>query len=141
MLGEGDCLTNSEVEKGRKTASTEEIKFAMKFMKEKFKHVTFIVLSEDKNWCAKHLGKANAFISNFTANVDDFVLLQSCDHMIVTVGWWAAWLTSQRGRTFMYYRDPVGSEMYNMCKRYNHYPEDWLAYDNSSVLECRLLTD
>ena len=41
----------------------------------------------------------------FSSYVDDFVLLQSCDHVIMTVGtfgWWA----SQRGGTVMYYKDP-----------------------------------
>ena len=141
-----DYFTKSEVKLGRKTPSSEEIKFAMKFMEEKFKHVIFIVASDDKNWCAKHLLKANVFISNFTSYVDDFVLLQSCDHMIMTVGtfgWWAAWLTSQRGGIAMYYKDPftVDSEMYNMYKRHNHYPEDWFAYDKNSVVKSRQLKD
>ena len=142
----GDYVKASLGKHGRKITSPEEIKFAIKFMEEMFKHVIFIVASEDKNWCARHLGKPNVFISNCTSYVDDFVLLQSCDHMIMTVGtfgWWAAWLTSQRGGTVMYYRDPfiIGSEMYKMYKRHNHYPEDWLAYDNNSVVESRKLKD
>ena len=142
----GDYVTKSEVKLGRKITSPEEVKFAMKFMEEKYKYVIFIVASDDKNWCARHLGKPNVFISDFTSYTDDFVLLQCCDHMIMTVGtfgWWAAWLTSQRGGTAMYYRDPFtfGSDMYKMYKRHNHYPEDWLAYDNKSVVESRLLKD
>ena len=139
----GDYLTGWLRKPGRKTTSAEDVKFAIKFMEEKYKHVIFIVASEDKNRCAKHLGKANVFMSNFNSNVDDFVLLQSCDHMIMTAGtfrWWAGWMTSQRGGTVMYYRDPftIGSEMYKMYKRHNHYPGHWLAYNNS-VVESRLL--
>ena len=60
-----------------------------------------------------------------------------------TFGWWAGWLTSQRGGTVLYYRDPfiIGSEIYKMYKRHNHFPEDWLAYDNDSVVKSRLLKD
>ena len=93
-----------------------------------------------KKWCAKHLGKANIFISKFTSFADDFVLL----YMIMTVGtfgWWAAWLTSQRGGTVMYYKNPfiICSYMDKICKRHNHYPEDWLAYDNNSMVQSKLL--
>ena len=51
----------------------------------------------------------------FSSYVDDFVLLQSCDHVIMTVGtfgWWAAWLTSQRRGTVMYYKDPFPIDSY-----------------------------
>ena len=125
-------------------STPQDIKFAMKYMQTKFQNVIFIIASEVKAWCANNLREENVFISNFTSHIDDFVLMQSCTHMIMTVGtfgWWATWLTSHRGGTVMYHRDPfrVGSLAYNMHKRHNHYAGHWLTYNNKSVVESRKL--
>ena len=122
-----------------KLPSPEEIFYAMNYMEKKYKYVVFIITSDSKEWCTQHLQKHNVYISNMTL-YEDFVLLSSCDHVIMTVGtfgWLAAWLTSQRGGTVVYYKDPftVGSYLYKMYKRHNYFPGHWLAYNNNSVLQ------
>ena len=86
-----------------------EIHNAMNFMESKHKHVVFIVESDTKKWCGQHLQKPNVYISNLTTLTEDFVLMSSCDDMIMTVGtfgYWAAWLTSKRSGNPMYYNYP-----------------------------------
>ena len=134
----GDLLWQKYKGRGYKFAKLPAIKFAMKTMKKKFKQVIFIVASEEQNWYRKQFHQANVVMSNMTSYLDDFVLMQSCDHMIMTVGtfgWWAAWMTSHRGGDVMYYGDPftVGSSMYQYFNKHSHYPGHWLAYGDNSV--------
>ena len=110
----------------------------MKTIKKKFKQVIFFVASEEQNWYRKQFHQANVVMSNMTSYLEDFVLMQSCDHMVMTVGtfgWWAAWMTSHRGGDVMYYRDPftVGSSMYHHFNRRSHFPGHWLAYGDNLV--------
>ena len=140
----GDYLSKSSQYAGRRVPSSGDIKFAMNYIQSKFQHVIFIIASNGKTWCAKNLVGNNVFISNLSSYIDDFALMQSCNHMIMTVGtfgWWAAWITSQRGGNVMYYRDPytVGSKKYNLFKRHNHFPGHWLTYTNKSVVRSRNL--
>ena len=116
--------------------------FAMNWMEEKYKQVLFIVASNNKKWCQRYLKKENVFISYFISAEDDFTLMQSCDHMIMTVGtfgWWAAWMTSYRGGDVMYYKDPFtpGSHKDNHFDRVSHYPGHWLAYGNNLVIQSK----
>ena len=135
----GDFITKSYVDVGHKVPTSEELHFAMNWMERKFKEVIFFVASNDINLCHRYLKNENVFISNFTSAEDDFTLMQSCDHMIMTVGtfgWWAAWMTSHRGGDVMYYRDPfsVRGWKYDHFDRVTHYPAHWLAYLNNSVI-------
>ena len=137
-----DFLLKMNVDLGYKVASEEDINFAMNWIQKKYKQVLFIVASNGKSWCERHLKKENVFISNFTSAEDDFTLMQSCDHMIMTVGmfgWWAAWMTSHRGGDAMYYRNPftVGSFMHGQFNRATYFPEHWLSYGNNSVMESK----
>lgn len=103
-----DILQKKNVDIGFRVVSKQDILFAMNWMENKFEQVLFIVATNGKEWCQKHLKRENVFISNFTSAEDDFTLMQSCDHMVMTVGtfsWWAGWMTSQRGGDVMYYRD------------------------------------
>ena len=138
----GDFITKGFVDAGHKVPTSKDLHFAMKWMERKFKQVIFFVASDDKTWCHRYLKKENVFISNFPSAEDDFTLMQSCDHMIMTVGtfgWWAAWMTSHRGGDVMYYRDPfnVGGWKYDHFDRMTHYPGHWLAYMNNSVIQSK----
>ena len=68
-----------------------------------------------------------------TSVEEDFVLMSSCDHMIMAVGtfgWWASWLTSQRGGTSMYYKYPFTTTS-GARKRFvseDHFPHKWETY-------------
>ena len=113
--------------------SAEEILSAMKYMESKHEHVAFIVASDTTDWCKQHLQKHNVYISNLTTFYEDFVLVSSCVDMIMTVGtfgWWAAWLTSQRGGTSMYFKFPFveGTTKDALLNRHNSFPEEWIAY-------------
>ena len=140
----GDLLSFKHL--GYMTVPAEDIKFAMAYMEKKFSQVIFFVASDDPQWCQEHLKKKNVFLSNLTSPEEDYTLLQSCDHMIMTTGtygWWAGWMTSYRGGEVMYYRYPmtVGSALWKHFERATHYPGHWLSYGNNSIVMSRDIVD
>ena len=119
--------------------TSNDIYIALAYMKDRFKDVVFIVASDSKEWCARFLLGENIYISNMTSFYEDFVLMTCCDHTIMTVGtfgWWASWLTAQRGGTVMYYQYPfkTGGSLDKSLGRKNHFPEDWIPYNRTVIL-------
>ena len=86
------------------------------------------------------------YFSTMISPNEDFVLMCSCDHMIMTVGtfgFWGAWFTSWRGGIAMYYEHVFSEDSNNVksLSRHDWYPPNWLAYTNRSVIESRYLGD
>ena len=149
---------------GLKFVPLDDIRFAMKWMEKKFNQVIFIIASEELYWSKLNLAQeertilstlslylegfneTNMIMSNMTSDLEDFVLMQSCDHKIMTVGtfgWWAAWMTSQRGGDVMYYRHPfqVESSMYQNFDRHSRFPGHWLSYGDNLITESKNLAN
>ena len=132
----GDKATKNAYEvHGVRVPSYKDIISAMKSMETKYRHVIFIVASDDKEWCFRYISllRENVHISNMTSFEEDFVLMSSCDYMIMTVGtfgWWASWLTSQRGGICMYYKYPFTATSVQRKKfdSEDHFPHWWKAY-------------
>ena len=135
----GDKATDIAKYWGYRLPESGDIIHAMDYMRQKLNHSVFVVSSESKQWCLEYLAGENVHISRFTSDVQDFVLMSSCDHMIMTVGtfgWWASWLTSQRGGTSMYYNHPfiTGSELNNLLDRRDVFPPHWRAYNSTDII-------
>ena len=160
----GDLLWQKYVDLGLRFAPLDDIKFAMKWMETKYNQVIFIIASEELYWKKLDLTleersilanlslylesfqETNVVMSNMTSDLEDFVLMQSCDHMIMTVGtfgWWAARMTSQRGGDVMYYRHPfrVESNMYQNFDRHSRFPGHWMSYGDNLIIESKDLVD
>ena len=141
-----DFLSYHSRKVGFLVPSSLDIQNAMNYFQNKFKYIVFIVASDGLNWCKMQLNRSNVYFSTMTSPNEDFVLMCSCDHMIMTVGtfgFWGAWFTSWRGGIAMYY-ERVFSEDFNNVKslsRHDWYPPNWLAYTNRSVIESRYLGD
>ena len=125
-------------------APLEDVYFAMNWMERKFKQVIFFVASDGHEFCRKNFPQENVFVSNMKSDLEYFILMQSCDHVIMTVGtfgWWAAWMMSQRGGNVMYYRRlfTFGSHIHKKFSRHSHFPGHWLSYGNDSVIELKVL--
>ena len=131
----GDLLEGG----GYKGPEPEELLYAMNWMEKRHNQVVFYVASNGMDWCQKHLKRKNSFFSYASFAEEDFVLMQSCDHMIMTFGtfgWWAAWMTSQRGGDVMAYRTPYEPDTYwsRNFDRASNFPGHWWSYQNQSVI-------
>ncbi|NQV97517.1 MAG: alpha-1,2-fucosyltransferase, partial [Acidimicrobiaceae bacterium] len=55
-----------------------------------------VVVSDDPEWCRKHFTDSRCvFVNTGNRSIEDFSLLQSCDHHVISnssFSWWAAWL-------------------------------------------------
>jgi len=55
-----------------------------------------VVVSDDPEWCLKHFtDRRCVFVNTGNRSIEDFSLLQSCDHHVISnssFSWWAAWL-------------------------------------------------
>ena len=126
--------------------SSLDIQNAMNYMQKKFKYTIFVVMSNDLKWSRVHLNGNNVYFSNLTSVNEDFVLMCSCDHMIMTVGtfgWWGAWLTSWKGGIAMYYAHQFfkNGQLYKGFNRHDWCPPHWLAYTNRTVIESKYFSD
>ena len=156
----GDLLAQKYIDLGLNFVPLKDIKFAMNWMEQKFKQVVFIVASEELFWkkldlnqeektllvalssYLDRLREENIVMSNMTSDLEDFVLMQSCDHIIMTVGtfgWWAAWMTSQRGGDVMYYRCPlkVATSLFQNFDRRLRFPGHCLSYGDNMITESK----
>lgn len=61
----------------------------------------FLVFSDtefDIEWCRNNIAGSNIHFSTGNTDLEDFVLMSSCDHHIIansTFSWWAAWLNQK----------------------------------------------
>lgn len=108
----GDLLLDESIKKGYVTVGESYINVAMDYFINKYKHIIFIVCSDDMVWTKKHVkmrGDNPVIFSPFDHNYPamDLCLLSKCNHTIMTVGtfgWWAAWLAG--GETVYYKKFP-----------------------------------
>ncbi|CAL1547524.1 unnamed protein product [Lymnaea stagnalis] len=91
--------------------------------------VTFVVVSDDLEWCHENLNSTDVQILEPGSAVLHFGVLASCDHVIIsggTYGWWAAWLAN--GITIYYDRFFInGTDLMRGVSLQDYYPPEWVA--------------
>jgi len=105
---------------------------AMSHFKSRYKNVHFIGTSDSKlHFQNVLISESSEFtMSTFTDYQQDFVLLTSCDHVVMTTGsfgWWAAYLAGGEVIYFNQTSDPK----FTPIPGFSHddfYPKHWLAF-------------
>ena len=127
----GDRINNPYFHTLYKTASVSYLKSAMKYFRDSFTSPLFVVASDSLNWCKENLG--NISDVNFISGTveEDFAILSSCDHAIITVGsfsWWVGWMT---GGKVVYFPDHANhsSYIYQHLTKADYFKPDWIALD------------
>jgi hypothetical protein len=65
---------------------------------------SFIITSDDIPWCKSHLQGSRCYFSDFQDELDDLLVLASCDHNILSnssFSWWAAYLNPNRDKRIL----------------------------------------
>lgn len=95
-----------------------------------YKHVLFVVCSNDIGWCKANLQNENTYFVTGNSPEVDMAVLSSCNHTISSVGtfsWWSAWLSNG---IVTYYFPPArpGSGLRRAySKDFNDYfPPNWI---------------
>jgi hypothetical protein len=66
---------------------------------------SFIVCSDDIEWCKKHITGNNVFYSDSNNSYIDMAIMYLCDHNIVansSFSWWGAWLNRNPNKIVLY---------------------------------------
>ena len=66
---------------------------------------TFIVCSDDIEWCKKNISGPNIYYSESNNSFVDLAIMYKCDHNIVansSFSWWGAWLNRNPNKMILY---------------------------------------
>ncbi len=128
----GDMVNSWTIGEGYLVGTLTYIQQAMDYFRKSYKHVLFIVTSDNLDWCRTNLKYKDVHIPKHDrGHVDDFVLLSQCNHTIMTVGtfgWWAGWLA---GGIVVHFSQPA-SPGSNLMKGFNDnftdfFPANWIS--------------
>jgi len=133
----GDMLTDEKINFGYTTPGSRYFAHAMRYFVDRFDRIQFIVVSSDIDWCRDNLAEFAMTLRhrvNITyfpphSRAEDFAVLASCEHVIMstgTYGWWAGWLV--RGTTIYYAGWPRnGSTLDSKFTREDYFPPTWIG--------------
>ncbi|XP_061182543.1 galactoside alpha-(1,2)-fucosyltransferase 2-like [Saccostrea echinata] len=100
----GDYATKGHYKYGKLTPPETYYKNAMDYFKKRYRHVVFVVGSNDIGWSKRALAtEKNVYYSTGNSAAEDMALLSLANHTIVSVGtfgWWIGWMA--RGTTIFY---------------------------------------
>ncbi|CAF1026908.1 unnamed protein product [Adineta steineri] len=120
----------------RRVSSDKYIFNAMSHFLVKYHSVTFIITSDDKQYCRKTFGEKNNVLvtpDSFNA-ADDLATLTLCNHIILTVGtfgWWGAFLLHNRSGDVLTDSKPDYTPLDVNCRKDDFFPP-WFSFLNNT---------
>ncbi len=127
-----DHMSPEKVNFGYTVADKPYIEQAMKYFRDKYPKLVFIVCSEDHTWFKEEIGDSktipDVIFSVGNSPAVDMAILSQCNHSIITVGsfgWWGAWLAN--GTTIYYNKWPRYASLleYHTDKK-QYFPSHWI---------------
>lgn len=102
-----------------------ETDYYLKAIKEYGSGQQFLIFSDDIEWCINHFKGPRFEFSIGRNELNDFALMQSCEHVIIansSFSWWAAWLNKNP------YKKIVAPEIYvlNETRTDDRIPPEWI---------------
>jgi len=105
------------------------------------KNNSFLVISDDIEWCKKHFkGKNFYFADNKNTPLEDLFLQTLCENNIIsnsTFSWWGAWLNENSNKIVI-----VPSPWFSKTLAFNRtddlIPESWIKIKNSMSLNMKI---
>jgi len=133
----GDVLHADKMKFGYTTPDERYFAHAMRHFADRFSRVQFVVACVDADWCRRNFvdfamtlpHRVNVTYVTPRSRGEDFAIVASCDHVIMstgTYGWWAAWLA---GGTTIYYSDwpRNGSVLAKKFRYEDYFPPHWIG--------------
>ncbi|GFS85313.1 galactoside alpha-(1,2)-fucosyltransferase 1 [Nephila pilipes] len=104
---------------------------AVDYFKNKYSNVTFLAVSEDRDWCRKHLSQFGILTTPDSAGpAQDLSLLMECNHTIMTYGTYGFWGGFLSGGEVVYFTDflkPDTNFAQNYFRYDKMYPPEWVG--------------
>ena len=138
----GDVVLPGNIRFGFCTPNASYYHTAMRYFTARYDRVQFVVVTNDWTWTRQNVvyqpmpGEDWSWRVNVTYAVgktrgDDFTVLASCDHVIMstgTFGWWGAWMAD--GMTVFYKHWPrAGSAFYRGFKYDDFFLPSWIGME------------
>ncbi|XP_052816602.1 galactoside 2-alpha-L-fucosyltransferase Sec1-like isoform X2 [Mya arenaria] len=125
----GDLLKQINIKLGYNPIDYRFINVSMNYFLHKLKNITFVILSDDIPWCKESIIGENVVFSPFKEAIDDFALMMSCNHVVITsgtFGWWGAYLS---GGTVVYHNGfpAKGTFLDQAMNRDDYYFTTWIG--------------
>lgn len=104
------------------------------------KHKSYLVISDDIEWCKKKFTKGNFYFIENEPPIIDLYLQTLCRHNIIsnsTFSWWGAWLNPNPNKTVIAPKKWFGVHL----KKYDTQdlvPDNWIKVDNPRTLSLKL---
>ena len=135
-----DMMIPSSTRLGFKAAPLEYILNAKAYYKSKFSHqkLAFIVISDDYQWCQRHLSAPDTVVVPTGGRYEDLAVLTLCNHSIITTGtfgWWGAYLAGGEVVYYSNYPEP-GSTLDRDTVREDFYPPTWVPLNSAFCIKC-----
>ena len=128
----GDMSTPEKLSFGYTLADKPYVEAAMKYFRDKYSKLVFIIVSESHDWFKEEIGDSEDFndvvFSKESKAAVDLAILSMCNHTIITVGsfgWWGAWLAN--GTTIYYNNWPRPlSQLEYQTNKEQYFPPQWV---------------
>lgn len=106
---------------------------AMDYFRTKYRDVLFVVVSDDRKWCRKHLaGWPDVLVApHLPRPAYDMALLSHCHHNIITYGTFGFWAAYLAGGETVYLADYLSPNS-SLLSRDKTYPPRWIGISADS---------
>jgi len=124
-----DYISREGIEDGWPLPAIDYFQRSVSYFTVCLERVQFVVLSDDPDWCRKHINAPNVVYSSGNSPAVDLAIASLCDHAIITVGsfgWWAAWFAN--GITITHKDIPRnGSMLAKRLHRDDYFKPQWIG--------------
>lgn len=120
---------------GKVVCSPDYYNNAIDYINSKIPDAVFYIFSDDVNWAKENIrnDKSITFVDNGNPTIDDFKLLSSCKHFVLsnsTFSWWGAFLGSDENSCVI---APLYWSLDEPKKKSRMLLPEWTAVDNSTI--------
>ena len=103
----------------------------MKYFKDRYPNVVFIVATDGKDWVSREMLQPRVHLSTLERPEEDMALVSRCNHAITSLGTFSWWCGFFNRGTVIYYKDWVEPNSTVWKRRvYNegdHFPSNWIG--------------
>ncbi|XP_035217491.1 galactoside 2-alpha-L-fucosyltransferase 3-like isoform X1 [Stegodyphus dumicola] len=101
---------------------------AVDYFRRKYSNLTFIAVSDDRQWCKKYLPQFHILTLPFSPSpAHDLAIMAECNHTIITYGTFSFWSGYLAGGEVIYFSNFVNPKRRSNFPEEKMYPPKWIG--------------